>query len=216
MIPKKPHKSLVIDISKKIKDVFPNSDLSMTELEDISQTISYLLIEAKSKLDQEARKHKYQRNLQGIKRHLNKASEYMQNFKPSKDQDIEYLASNEIKDIGVTFDDWVYVQGIINRLEEAGKLSTNKAHKQKIYSELFYYIHSVLTGIETDIKLGWSGSGQFIKFEKILHLLLKIIEVRVVSDKENKKSDEDIPEETIKTYIKLAKKEYDRHKKNRL
>lgn len=206
-----PSKNLVT--GKEISEFFPTSDLALCEFEDISQTLSLLLLEAQAKLEQEARKHKYHENLQAIKKHLNEASKYMQIIKSAKGQDIHYLPTNETKDIGITFDDWVNVQGIINRLEEAEPVSTKKALKQKIYSELFYSVHATLRSIGD--KINWAGRGELTIFEQIIHLSLKKIGVTVVTDKNSKFSKDDIPEETIKNYIKLSEKKYNHHKKRK-
>ena len=191
---------------QEIFDFFPDSNLTNDELEDTVQTVNYIMKKACIAFDQEKRKHHYLKNLQDIHKYLTKASECMQVYQCPVDDIVKGLPTNQTQDIGLTFDDWVYTQGLINRLEQAARKSTTKALNKKLFGEFFYELHAVLNCI--DPNLAWYGRGELTNFEKISHVLLEKMGVQTVPDKESKSKASDVTEETIKGYIKVAKKEY--------
>lgn len=196
---------------EELQKLFPESSLNKNELVDIAKTISTLLAATQKTIDQEIRKQKYKKNLDLIKKHLNKASEYMQVVSDKKTQSIEHMPTNETVDIGLTFDDWINIQGMVNRLEQKKQLSTMKSRNNNIYSKLCYELHAVLRGI--DSKLPWAKRAELSRFEKTTHFLLKKIDVIVVTDIDSKSSESDITEETFKRYIKMAKAKFKKNYK---
>lgn len=208
-----PHKIPEPVTGEEISVFFPDSDLTKDELEDVAQTINRLLADTCLTFDQERRKHHYLKNLQAIQKHLIKASESMQVYVEPLDKTEKVLPTNATQDIGLTFDDWVYINGLIIRLDQAASISTMKALNKKLFSKFFYELHAILRGI--DSKLTWHGRGELTKFEEIAQTMLAKMNIQIAPDRDSKDKQTDITEETIKGYIKQAKRVYQTNRAQR-